>query len=182
MSVNEIVQRAGSSVGAFYARFADKQALLEHLRDAFTRETEEDARRLALSRDWGSAPLETAVTEFVHVLVRQHRRHRGTLRALVGVSMAGGQNPRDTPRSGRSPLPLIDLIVKRRSEIGHPNPDVAAQLGLGMVVSAVRERVLFPGLSEDSRLVAPVTDAVFVEELARAFLGLLGVNTAHRSE
>jgi AcrR family transcriptional regulator len=198
VSVNEIVERAGSSVGAFYVRFADKQALLECLRDAFTRETEEEARRLALTRDWASASLGTAVAEFIRVLVQQHRKHRGTLRALVGLSMTGGRSaaghsdPIGFLAGGRgdvaagtagnvvSPFPLIDLIAKRRSEIDHPDPDVAAHLGLGIVMSAIRERVLFPELSVSSRPMAHVTDAVFAEELARVFLGFLGVNRPYR--
>ena len=198
VSVNEIVERAGSSVGAFYVRFADKQALLDCLRDAFTREMEEEARRLALTRDWASTPLETAVAEFIRVLVQQHRKHRGTLRALVGLSMTGSRSAaghgdatgflaggRTGAAAGAtsevvSPFPLIDLIVKRRSEIDHPDPDVAAHLGFGIIMSAIRERVLFPELSMSSRPMAHVTDAVFAEELARVFLGFLGVNRPNR--
>jgi hypothetical protein len=68
------------------------------------------------------------------------------------------------------------VLKKKRSDITHPNPDVAVQLGLAMVESAVRERILFPELSERRAPLSPVTDAVFVEELARAFLGFLRVN------
>jgi AcrR family transcriptional regulator len=182
VSVNEIVQRAGSSIGAFYARFANKQALLECLTEAFTRDTEEEARRLAVSRDWGATPLETAIAEYVRVLVRQHRKHRGTLRALASASMTRGRDAVDLGHAGMvPPLPLIDLIANRRSEIGHPNPDVAAHLGLGMIVSAIRERVLFPELSASPRPMTPVTDAVFAEELARALVGFLGVNATRPS-
>jgi AcrR family transcriptional regulator len=182
IAVSEIVERAGSSVGAFYSRFEDKEALLVCLRNAFTQDTEEEARRLAASRDWEAAPLEAAVTEFVRMLVHQHRRHRGTLRALVGRSIAGrtGLTPQTGLEEMISPTPFGELMKARRSEIGHPNPDVAVHLGLAMVTGAVRERILFPELSSSAKPTAPLTDAVLAEELSRAFLGFLGVNTGKR--
>jgi len=182
ISVSEIVERAGSSVGAFYSRFEDKEALLGCLRDAFARDTEEEARRFAASRDWDTAPLETVVAEFVRMLVHQHRRHRGTLRALVGRSITGRTGV--IPQTGLemiSPTPFGELMIARRSEISHPNPDVAVHLGLAMVTGAVRERILFPELSTSAKPTVPLTDAVLVEELSRALLGFLGVNTGKRS-
>ena len=182
ISVSEIVERAGSSVGAFYSRFEDKEALLGCLRDAFAQDTEEEARRLAASRDWDAAPLEAAVTEFVRMLVHQHRRHRGTLRALVSRSIAGRTGA--IPQNGLemiSPTRFGELMIGRRSEISHPNPDVAVHLGLAMVTGAVRERILFPELSTSAKPTVPLTDAVLVEELSRALLGFLGVNTGKRS-
>jgi hypothetical protein len=70
----------------------------------------------------------------------------------------------------------VDIIRRRRAEIAHPNPDVAVHLGLRMVESAIRERVLFPELSAGPSPLTPITDAVFVEELTRAFVGFLGLN------
>jgi AcrR family transcriptional regulator len=185
ISVNEIVARAGSSVGAFYARFQDKDALLACLHEAFVQDTERETRRLAESADWDALPLETGVRHFVCALVQQHRRHRGTLRALVGRTIAGGSG-------GLSALPLaapdaaaqarfFEYLFTRRREMDHPNPDVAVHLGLAMVSGAVRERILFPELSSSAKPAAPVTDAVLAEELSRAFLAFLGVNPARRT-
>ena len=187
ISVNEIVGRAESSVGAFYSRFHDKEALLLCLREAFARDADEQSRRLAASWDRGPVPLETAVVQFVGMLVDQHRRHRGTLRALVGRSIAarsiegiaGGARPSGTETMGQAAF--LELMIARRSEITHPNPDVAAHLGLAMVTAAVRETILFPELSTSAKPTAPLTDAVLVDELSRALLGFLGVNAGQRS-
>ena len=44
LSINEIVSRAGSSVGSFYARFDDKDALLRCLSERLADFTEREAR------------------------------------------------------------------------------------------------------------------------------------------
>ena len=180
ITINEIVLEAGASVGAFYARFGDKEALLEHLREAAARDADEEVQRTLAARDWESAPLETVAREVVRGLVQQHRAHTGTLRALASRRISArssgapvGSIAVQTPR-------LVDLIKQRRAEITHPNPDVAVHLGLSMVTSAVRDRILFPELSSVPSVPSPVTDAVFVEELTRAFLGFLGVKPGLR--
>jgi len=182
ISVNEIVGRAGSSVGAFYSRFQDKESLLLCLREAFVRDTDEQSRRLTASWDRDAVPLEAAVAQFMRMLVDQYRRHRGTLRALVGRSIGGSAG--GTPSAGAETVgqaAFLELMIARRSDITHPSPDVAAHLGLAMVTGAVREKILFPELSMSAKPTAPLTDAVLVEELSRALLGFLGVNAGQRS-
>ena len=175
ITVNEIVQEAGSSVGAFYARFRDKDALLEHLRDVSASEAGSE-RDQGPSRDWDAAPLEAVALELVRVLVKFHRSHAGTLRAVSARAITEGRSRSGTADAERSPhVQIANVFRRRRGELAHPNPDIALHLGLRMVESAVRERVLFPELSTGSAPLTPITDAVFVEELARAFIGFLGV-------
>lgn len=187
ISVSEIVDRAGSSVGAFYSRFRDKEALLACLHEAFVRDAEGEARRRGASSEGEALPLEAAVRLFVKALVEQHRRHRGTLRALVSRTIAGASAT--YPLAGleaMSSARFAEVLMARRSEIRHSNPDVAVHLGLAMVMGAVRERILFPELSSSAKpsgagIAAPVTDAVLVEELSRALVTFLGVNTSERT-
>src|SRR2546428_9674690 len=57
VSVNDIVQRARSSIGSFYARFADKDSLLRYLQERLyseARATIEQALEPAL---WEGVPL-----------------------------------------------------------------------------------------------------------------------------
>lgn len=181
ITINEIVVEAGASVGAFYARFGDKEALLDYLRDTAAREADEEGQRTLAARDWGSAPLDLVAREVVRGLVRQHRANTGTLRAVASRRISAGASgaPRENPAF--QPPVLVELIKQRRSEIAHPNPDVAVHLGLAMVTSTVRDRVLFPELSAGGSAPSPVTDAVFIEELTRAFLGFLGVKQGGRA-
>ncbi len=183
ISVAEITRKAGASVGAFYARFDDKEGLLEYLNGLFDAEITGDVRRTIDSKNWNEAPLESVVTELLQVLVRSHRHHRGTLRALVLRTLAGGggaERPNDMPEGLSPAKPLVDEILRRRNLINHPNPDVAVHLGLAMAASAVRDRVLYPELGADTRPRTPITDAVFVEELTRVFLAFLGFSPDNR--
>lgn len=183
ISVAEITRKAGASVGAFYARFDDKDGLLEYLNGLFDAEITGDVRRTLDSRNWDDAPLEAVAAELFQVLVRSHRHHRGTLRALVLRTLGSGggpDGPSDMPEALSPAKPLVDEILRRRSLINHPSPDVAVHLGLSMAASAVRERVLYPELGADTRPRTPVTDAVFVEELTRVFLAFLGVSPDNR--
>lgn len=179
ISVAEIAHQAESSVGAFYARFNDKEGLLEHLGWLARDEMDaEEARRLG-EREWGSARFETVVGELMRLLVWGHRRHRGTLRALVGRSLGperfGGEG--EVWQGFRPCRFLVEEIGRRRGEITHPDPDMAVHLGLMMAVSTVRDRFVFSGSLVGSKSGATITDAVFVEELTRVFVSFLGVNT-----
>src|ERR1041385_4164432 len=71
LSIPEVVRRAGSSVGGFYARFRDKNELLRALEERFFLQVGTRLDRLADERRWIGAPVgaivETAVAELVTV-------------------------------------------------------------------------------------------------------------------
>jgi AcrR family transcriptional regulator len=177
ISIAEIAKQGGSSVGAFYARFKDKDMLLDHLAVLYV----EDVIAWDAGRDVDKGrkpmPLNKVIRETVTVLVSSHRRHRGALRAILLRSMRGrGSAQIDRARAyAGPPAALVGEIKKRRGEINHPNPDTAVRLALAMVTGLVRERVLFPELDPRAPDLVPITDAVLVEELTRAVLGFLGV-------
>jgi len=172
VSVTEIVRQAHSSVGAFYARFRDKDTLLDHLDALFEEELVDAARRYEEDPRWSRAPLAELVGELVGFLVRFHIERRGLLRALLEREH-GRRAPRSMP-AGRRANPLANVLVQRvmahRREIEHPNPELAARFGLAMVVRTIRERILFP---ESFAREATVTEGILRQELARAYLAYL---------
>ena len=179
ISVAEIAHRAGSSVGAFYARFNDKEGLLEHLGGLVSEEAGAEVTQRQRERDWEKASFEVVVGELMGLLVWGHRRGRGTLRALMGRALGPARAGNDAQVwEGFGPAPfLVEQIVRRRGEITHPDPDIAVHLGLMMAASAVRDRILFPEPGRETKSTVPMTDAVFVGELTRAFVSFLGVKT-----
>jgi hypothetical protein len=72
---------------------------------------------------------------------------------------------------------LKDLILSRRSEIRHPDPERAVLVGLMMIDGAAKEAVLF-GEARPASL--SVSDAFLVAELTRAICAHLGVESASR--
>ena len=62
-------RRAGSSVGGFYARFPDKDALLLALEERFFAEMRDRVHELADAERWADAPIHTIVDALGHELV-----------------------------------------------------------------------------------------------------------------
>ncbi len=164
ITVSEIVDRANSSVGAFYTRFKDKAALLDHLDELYARRIVECGQEAA--SEWGSATtLAADVRGLVSFLLQLHRLQPGLLRTLIVEARRQGEGSfRDrTRRMNQTIPPVMERLLARSDEIGHPEPRRAVYLGLLMVFSAIREVTLFPeGLAEfvdydDEELVAELT-------------------------
>src|SRR5947209_5706863 len=62
ITIAEIVQRAGASTGAFYARFPAKEALLPALYDRLTQKVRENRQIARDPRTWGERSLAARVT------------------------------------------------------------------------------------------------------------------------
>ncbi|UCH85592.1 MAG: TetR/AcrR family transcriptional regulator [Candidatus Latescibacterota bacterium] len=180
ISINDIVKQARTSVGAFYARFTDKESLLEYLGGMVVEEVALAETILASQREWREKPLEKIVEEEVGRLVSVHRNHRGVLRAVVLRSMRPGPSVGlANALAAAGPLAaVVEAVKERRGEINHSNPEIALALGFGMVVSSLRERILFPELIGSSAVDVPITDAALVAELTRSLTDFLGVNTS----
>src|SRR5579871_3811602 len=65
ITVAEIVQRAQSSCGAFYARFPSKEALLPALYDAYTRSLPTETTVWSDPATWGERSLTVRVAKMV---------------------------------------------------------------------------------------------------------------------
>ena len=174
LSVADITTRARSSVGAFYARFADKDALLDYLDERHAEELIERVTAYSEDERWQAAPVEAFVGDVVRFLAGYFKEHRGVLRALsVRGRLHDAPRFAETTRRVNSRVPeLIRLVLSRRSEIEHPSPDVAVYLGFVMVMGALRERILFP---ETYPTHLPVSVRLLADELVQAYLSYLGV-------
>ena len=174
VTVAEIVRMAHSSVGAFYARFPDKDALLDHLDDLHAADMIDGVAVYADDPTSNTFPIQRAVGEVMSFLVGYFKAHRGVLRALsVRARLHGEPRFAEATRHINSRLPeLMRLIMSRRSEIAHPSPDLATYLGFVMVLSVLRERILFP---ETHPTHLPISDLLLADELRKAYLAYLGV-------
>src|SRR5581483_11670 len=73
-TVAEIARRAGASVGAFYGRFASKEALLDCFDERFFERARAGWDQFAASPAWRDASLADSVTALVTLFVQSHRR------------------------------------------------------------------------------------------------------------
>ena len=173
ISVAEIVSRAKSSIGAFYARFDDKAALLDYLDEVYARRVVEVGRAAAEEAPGKVGPVEQ-IRGLVTYLVRLHRIQPGLLRTLIVEArrQPEGAFRERTRRMNRTIPPVMARLLRHADEMRHPDPERALYLGLLMVFSTIREVVLFPeGLAE----FVDYDDVDLIAELTSAYLRYLRV-------
>ncbi len=175
-TVAEIVERAEASVGSFYARFAGKEDLIRYLQENVWTDARERWNHALAAEAWEGLSMSKVVEGVVGLLLRSlvadfHRR-----------KVLGRERGLD-PESARLVLSfhqhilstVTPLLLDRRSEITHPDPEAAVSFGYRMVVGAVREFLEM----EDVRAVSRTggADSLIPEnlgtELARAWSGYL---------
>ena len=179
ISVDELARRAQSSVGSFYARFSDKDGLLDYLDELYTRDITASSECLIQAEQSGERDLESLVRTLIGSLVAYHRAHRGLIRALV-LRARTRREPAFDERTSRmnALIPgMLSLLERRRYEIRHPRPKRAVFLAFAFTFSALRDRILFPESIRDPQ---PSSDEELTEELSRSMLAYLGVRTKRR--
>lgn len=168
----EIMERAGVTVGAFYRRFPDKDALLHHLDERFFAEMHELTRGLLDPGRWEGSPLSRIIPQITAVAVPLYRMRRGLLRTLFIRARSDAtiqQSAREL--NGQMLGRMRALAESRRHEINHPNPLAAVELGFRMLLGSLRETVVFGEVwPQDTGL----ADDQLAHELARMYLGYLG--------
>lgn len=160
IGVAEIVAEADASVGAFYARFDDKDALLDLLADRYRADMARFAEQLAAAvRAAPQRDREQALRNFIKSLVKAHRSRRALLRALALRALLGG-----------APFPQLS-VGELAEQIRTPGTDArSAALFVEAAVALLRGHIVFPelwepGSDDDDELVARLM------ALGRALLG-----------
>jgi AcrR family transcriptional regulator len=163
-TIHQIVDQAGSSVGSFYARFKGKDDLLDYLEHRAW----EDARS-----HWEQAlngtPLEelslrdlgASVVSLLHESSKREAKVRRALQQRRGVKSEDSQAGAFGERVVQD---VQSLLVGKKAEIGHPDPELAVTVGLQLVMAGLPALQGVDGLSEEQQ----------VSELTRALMAYLG--------
>jgi AcrR family transcriptional regulator len=178
ISVEEIVRAAGASIGAFYARFRDKQALLPCLYARYDQELGTKLGELERRRPWEGKTLEEAAEWIVREFLRQYRERTNLMRSLaLYVRMHENEIDAETRERRRTQTRLfLSALLADRARIRHPDPERAVELALYFALSALRDRVLFAGSTHAAA--TRLGDAELVRETVRMLVGYLTVDTA----
>jgi AcrR family transcriptional regulator len=167
VSVQQIVRGARTSIGAFYARFPDKQALLPLLYERYESILEQHLERLEARIREADQDLGEVLRLLTLHFVGLFRARRNLLRALAlhvrshpgKVGAAARQRRRTQHRF------LVEALLRHRDSIRHPRPEQAAEQALFFVVSICRDRILFAESPHAES--TPLSDRDLVEELTR---------------
>jgi AcrR family transcriptional regulator len=172
----EIMERAGVTVGAFYRRFPDKDALLHLLDNRFFAELHELAKASLSDAKWHGAMIPEIVYGFTEIAVQLYRERRGLLRSLF---LRARTDPVIMQSAREVNAHYIDrlraLLLARGDQLRHPAPERAVELGFMILVGALRETVLFGEVWPNA---TTVVDSGLSKELARSYLAYLGAPLA----
>lgn len=172
-TVSEIVRRARSSVGAMYARFPDKDALLVCLHERFCEQAMATTEAALDVNRWEGAPINEILASALPFLVEVYHQKRGLIRAFMIRGSSDHEFAERAGRVGRDiSARLITLLEARRDEIKHPNPVLAIDFALRMTFDVLDQATFFIGVQ---RTTIQYTREQLAEELKRAFLSYLGV-------
>jgi AcrR family transcriptional regulator len=163
LTVQAVVARAGSSVGSFYARFKGKSDLLDYLGARVWQEALERWSEALASRDWSALELSELAVGSVGLLYDAQRSRSSYLRALDRA--VSGSDDAYTAFRRQLLDGISGLLLARREEIDHLNPDLAVRLGLLAVLGVIDTEELAVG--------EPLPRSVLVKEATDLLLGYL---------
>ena len=174
LSIAEVVRRAGSSVGGFYARFRNKDELLSALETAFLHRLALLLDEMAAPERWSGASDAEIIRALVTLVVDTHRRHGNLMLAFVARAV------RDPEHHGeliafrrRITERLATLALSRREHVVHPDPALAAEFAVQAVFGILQSRVVSGVLGVHER---PIADDVLARELERLVLSYFGIH------
>ncbi len=172
-TVAEVARRAGSSVGSFYARFADKEALLRCMLERFHEQAIATTDAVLVPPRWDGVELGDALETMLLFMMRVLRERRRLMVAML--TRAAGD-----PTLAALGIRLHDHITEkllavlrhRGDALDHPQPEVAVRMAAWLVLAAMESRVLY-GSGGEERL----PDALVAGELARMALRYIGAGS-----
>jgi AcrR family transcriptional regulator len=165
-TVQDIVARAGSSVGSFYARFDGKEDLLLYLEERVWADVTGRWDSALAGHRFEGVDLAGLVPTVVRVLLEVVRHGAATRRALRERSVSGA--PAAAPARFQAHVAdgLAGLLAERAHEIAHRDPHRAADVGIRIVLAALRDAESWTDMDADG----------LIAELSRALLGYLGAD------
>jgi AcrR family transcriptional regulator len=166
LTISGVVNSIGLSVGAFYARFPDKTALLHAVQDRFHNRLEPMIREQMVAEAGPCRTLAEAVDAAVDVFIRNVVGERELSRGFMSLSVA------DPVLRARGELvnrqrreALSEVLLTHKDEIGHADPQLAVNVAYGMYAAVVRGRLMF---GADHELYYGMDNATLYRELKRA--------------
>ncbi len=170
--ITDIAAAAGYSIGTFYGRFRDKEALFAALQLRFAKRGRANIERffdLQLSQDTAPAALiETYITATSRVLTR----NSGFFRAMYQRSLAGEADaywPELRAATRLAGMRLAAFIRKQVPEVGGPELDERCVFCLRTVEGMLVHRLLHWKINEE------FDEAYIQQSLARMMTTMLGL-------
>ena len=173
ITVRTIVAEAETSIGSFYARFRDKDALLPVL---FAQDEARLDRRLAQLRESVNAATSlTAVADFIaDHFMHFYGDNPNLSKAVFGYIMRN-EDPVESRAHSEHRLQqydfLIEVLLRFRSDFSHADASRAVKWGLYFLTVSCRNRLFFPDAPLSRTL--KISKKELKTELSRLLVGYL---------
>lgn len=169
VTVQDVVARAGTSVGAFYTRFESRDAAVAFVRERSWEEARERWAAFLAPGAWSDVPAGAVIAEvirrFCRILVAENQPSRAFYLDLL--QRGEDADLERVRRLDREIATLMGgLLRERTSELDVADPGTIAADGFLRVISAVRDHLLFDPEGEERALILSLT---------RMYSGLLGL-------
>jgi AcrR family transcriptional regulator len=170
-SVGEIVHEAHASVGVFYNRFVDKAEIFRAVQERLLERLLAMWTAVLDPVRWRDAGLAEIVTGIVADLA-SFLRANGLLLRAIGARNVADEHVGAISQSVSQLLvaPLSGMLLQRRSEISHSNPELAVDIGFRMVYATLRQAVLYGDVRPTGEA---GSWALLTSELTRAYQAYL---------
>jgi len=176
-TIPRIAARAGLTPGAIYRRFPDKDALLQEVCLRTLESNYRHTSELLKPEKWKDKSLAEICGYVIETTLKGHAQHRGLLRALTLFTL---QHPdaafvRKSEELEWKTFQLVnEMLLARRDEIRHPDPDSAIRFAMLMVGVAAQGVMILPRDSKHFSRLIPDVETKLRHELPEMVLQYLG--------
>lgn len=173
ISIRRIIQEADTSIGSFYARFRDKSALLPVLYSEYEERLEAKLENLKVEMA-GACSLDEVASLIVAYFVNLCGENPNLNRALYEYATRDPKSvevKKMAKRRLNQHAFMDEALLSFRSEIPHPDPERAVQLGIYFMVVTCRNRLFYPLAPQTNML--KISTAELKTELVNLLTGYL---------
>ena len=154
--ISQVAQLAESSVGTFYRLLGDKDMLLYAVHERFVEQSRLAIDSLVVELDRSDLPLPAQIESLIQGMIHLFNGSEGLLRALIRRSSADLQfRQRFHQLNAYIGQTFCRIALARRSAIGHPHPEQAADLAAHMLLAGMNYFTMVGNLGVTPREVVP---------------------------
>lgn len=170
--VRELALRADTSVAAFYRRFKDKDGLLHALHERRCEEAFATADDALSPERWEGASIAEILLTIFPFLIEVMRPNESLYRAIYQRAISDELMRERSIKLDRYVMSgLFELIIARKNEIHHSNPEAAVSFALTQAAALLIQQYTV-GIRDMGPV--PMSDAMIARELATSCLAYLG--------
>lgn len=172
-TITAISARAGVSVGALYHHFTDREALLRAVFDRAIEAYAAASREAAAPARWAGASVIDLLGGYIDFMLEMGVR-KAASPSVVPLVLAEHPEwrPRLTAMQAEGRRHVAGLILQRRDQIGHADPDMAVPVFVDQLAAMLSARI---DPAQSGAVIARVDDAVFKAELLTLGARYLGL-------